>query len=319
MKSISRFIWIVCFVSTAAIVKGQENKGDSFRLQVNPQAVNFIVMGDWGRNGEDHQKTVAAQMGKTAAEASVDFIVSTGDNFYPLGVISEFDSHWKYSYEDIYTAFSLQWDWHPVLGNHDYGANPEAQINYSKISRRWQMPARYYTKRFNIQGDTTQQVLIAFIDTTPLINNYYSGSGHHVHDQDSAAQKVWLEKVLADPSPNIKWKFVVGHHPMYTGGSRTESKDTQSIRRVLQPLLVKYSVDAYLAGHEHSLQHMLSSKVNHFISGAASERTPAKMLPISKFSASEYGFMLFSILANKAIVQVINDQGKILYTTTLSK
>ncbi|RAW00014.1 metallophosphoesterase [Pseudochryseolinea flava] len=304
-------------VFCACTLFAQTKKTNS--LQANPQAVNFIVMGDWGRNGEDHQKPVAAQMGKVAAEASVDFIVATGDNFYPLGVISEFDPHWKYSYEDIYTAFSLQWDWHPVLGNHDYGANPEAQVNYSKISRRWQMPARYYSKKFAIQGDTTQQILIAFIDTTPLIKSYYSGNGHHVHDQDSTAQKQWIEKTLADPSPNIKWKFVVGHHPMYTGGGRTDSKDTKSIRRVLQPLLVKYSVDAYLAGHEHSLQHMQVGDVDHFVSGAASERTPVKMLPISKYSASEYGFMLFSILPDKALVQVIDHEGKIIYRTELLK
>jgi len=290
-------------------------------LQVNPQALNFIVMGDWGRNGEDHQREVATQMGKTAAEASVDFIIATGDNFYPKGVISEFDPHWKYSYEDIYTAFSLQWDWHPVLGNHDYGANPDAQVAYSKISRRWQMPARYYSKKFILNDDTTQQVLIAFIDTCPLIKGYYSGNGHAVHDQDSTAQKIWLEKLLSNPSPNIKWKIVVGHHPMYTGGSRTENHDVRSIRRSLQPMFDRYKVDAYLAGHEHSLQHIAgpNKSVNHFISGAASERTPVRMLPASEFAVSEYGFMLFSAMPDKILVQVIDFKGSILYTTSIVK
>jgi hypothetical protein len=290
------------------------------KLQKNSQAINFIVMGDWGRNGEDHQRQVAKQMGITAAEASVDFIIATGDNFYPKGVISEYDPHWKYSYEDIYTAFSLQWDWYPVLGNHDYGANPDAEVAYSKISRRWQMPGRYYTKRFNLNGDTTQQLLIAFIDTTPLIKSYYAGNGHNVHSQDSTAQKVWLEKVLSNTSPNIKWKMVVGHHPMYTGGGRTQSDDTKSIRRVLLPLFEKYNVDAYLAGHEHSLQHIEPIPGLHqFISGAASEHTPSRMLDISKFAASEYGFMLFSATSENVVVQVIDYTGKILYTTTLKK
>jgi len=315
-------IFLLLLITLSTLVsEAQTEKNQSAKLQVNPQALNFIVMGDWGRNGEDHQKEVAVQMGKTAAKGSVDFIIATGDNFYPKGVISEFDPHWKYSYEDIYTAFSLQWDWYPVLGNHDYGANPDAQVAYSKISRRWQMPARYYSKKFNLEGDTTKQVVIAFIDTTPLIKGYYSGNGHAVHGQDSTAQKQWLEKVLADPSPNVKWKIVVGHHPMYTGGGRTESHDTKSIRRILEPLFEKYRVDAYLAGHEHSLQHIAgpSKNVNHFISGAASERTPARMLPNSKFAVSEYGFMLFSVLRDKMLVQVIDYQGRILYTTTVVK
>ncbi len=80
------------------------------KLQTVPNSLNFIVMGDWRRVGEDHQKPVAAQMGKTAKEAGADFVIATGDNFYPKGVVSEHDPLWKYSFEDIYTAFSLQRD-----------------------------------------------------------------------------------------------------------------------------------------------------------------------------------------------------------------
>ena len=117
-----------------------------------PKALNFIVMGDWGRNGADHQREVAVQMGKTANRIQSQFTISTGDNFYPSGVISEWDPLWRYSYEDIYTDFRLQWDWYPVLGNHDYKSNPEAQVKYSQISRRWRMPSRYYSKLFSIPG-----------------------------------------------------------------------------------------------------------------------------------------------------------------------
>lgn len=312
------WIAILIFIQSNVLF-AQEVAPRGAQVQVNQKAINFIVMGDWGRNGEGHQKAVALQMGKTAAEASVDFIISTGDNFYPKGVISEFDPHWKYSYEDIYTAFSLQWDWHPVLGNHDYGANPDAQVAYSSVSRRWQMPARYYTKEFSMNGDTTQKLLIVFIDSTPLIKSYYKAKGHHVQDQDSTAQKIWLEKVLATASANVKWKLLVGHHPMYTGGGRTEADDTKSIRRILEPLCKKYTVDAYLAGHEHSLQYIITPglMVNHFISGAASERTPVRMLANSKFAASQYGFMLFSVTPNKMVVQVIDEKGAILYTTDI--
>lgn len=311
-----KFITILLCVSLYSHLHAQTKK---IPLLVDKDAINFILMGDWGRNGEDHQKEVAMQMGKIAAEASVDFIVSAGDNFYPRGVASEFDPLWKYSYEDIYTAFSLQWDWYPVLGNHDYGSNPEAQIKYSSISRRWQMPSRYYSKKFAINGDTTNQLLIAFIDTCPLIPYYYNGNGHAVHDQDSTKQKVWLEKLLKE-NQHVKWKLVVGHHPMFTGGSRTENADTRAVRGSLLPLLERYHVDAYLAGHEHSLQHIGPiGHVHHFISGSASEKTQARLLPISKFAASEYGFMLFSIKSDLLTVQVVDYTGNIIYITTLSK
>ncbi|MDJ1467896.1 purple acid phosphatase family protein [Xanthocytophaga flava] len=291
-------------------------------LTKHPDALNFLVMGDWGRNGEDHQKPVATQMGKVAKTLSTDFIIATGDNFYPSGVISEHDPLWKYSFEDIYTDFSLQWDWYPVLGNHDYKSNPDAQVAYSKISRRWKMPARYYSKIFSIHGDTTKQVLIAFIDTNPLIPQFYKGEySNATIGQDSTAQKRWLEGVLANNSPTIKWKVVVGHHPLFTATQkRRESYDTRAVRASLKSVLDKYKVDAYLCGHDHDLQHLLpEGKTHYFVSGSASEKTEIGTLPISKLALSEYGFMAFSVTDKKLYVQVINHEGNIVYTTELTK
>lgn len=261
-------------------------------------------------------------MAKAAGTLYTDFIISTGDNFYPSGVVSEHDPLFKYSFEDIYTDFRLQWDWYVVLGNHDYKSNPDAQVAYSKISRRWKMPSRYYSKKFEINGDTTQQILIAFIDTNPLIEEFYSNSeyGPNVRSQDSAAQKQWLNKVLSDPSKNVRWKIVVGHHPLFTGGSRKNGYDTKRINTSLKSILDKNGVDIYLAGHEHSLQHIApKGKTHYFISGAASEKTPAELLPESKMAASEYGFMVFSISKNEIFVQTIDSNGKVIYKTSIAK
>jgi len=285
-------------------------------------SLNFIAMGDWGRNGADHQKQVAAQMGIAAADLNAQFIISTGDNFYPSGVISEYDPLFKYSFEDIYTAFSLQWDWYPILGNHDYKSNPDAQVAYSKISRRWKMPARYYSKKFPINGDQSQQILIVFIDTNPLIPEFYNNSeyGPNVKGQDTTAQKKWLNKVLSDPSPDIKWKIVVGHHPIFTGGSRTNTYDTKAVRSTLKPILDKYNVDVYLAGHEHSLQYIKpTGKTHYFISGAASEKTPVKFIDDMEMGASTYGFLTFSIHKDELLMRAINDEGEIIYSTSIKK
>ncbi|MCU7551163.1 tartrate-resistant acid phosphatase type 5 family protein [Chitinophagaceae bacterium LB-8] len=297
------------------------NRKDSM-LTKKDSVLNFLVLGDWGRNGADHQKEVAVQMGKTAAALYASFIISTGDNFYPSGVISEQDPLFKYSFEDIYTAFSLQWDWYSILGNHDYKSNPDAQVAYSKISRRWKMPARYYAKTFAINFDTTRQVLIAFIDTNPLIPEFYKNPeyGPNVRTQDSTAQKKWLEEVLSNPSKNIKWKIVVGHHPIYTGGSRTEGYDTKAVYRSLKGILDRYQVDVYLSGHEHSLQHILpNGKTHHFISGSASEKTPVRLIPESLMVASEYGFLTFSVTDNEMLVQAIDYTGKVIYKTSIKK
>lgn len=287
-----------------------------------PSTLNFIAMGDWGRNGADHQKQVAKQMGVTAADVKANFIISTGDNFYPSGVISAQDPSFKYSFEDIYTDFSLQWDWYPVLGNHDYKSNPDAQVDYSKISRRWKMPARYYAKKFPINGDLNNQVLIAFIDTNPLIPEFYSNAeyGPNVKGQDTTAQKRWLIKTLSDTDPAIKWKIVVGHHPIYTGGSRTDAYDTKAVRASLKSIFEMYAVDIYLTGHEHSMQYIKpAGKTHYFISGAASEKTAVKLITDAEMVASDYGFMLFSVSKDQLRMQTINDQGEIIYSTLIKK
>lgn len=317
------FLFIYCSLQAQVLLKTpSEATPPTKTLTKDASSLNFIAMGDWGRNGADHQKQVAQQMGITATDVKAQFIISTGDNFYPSGVISEHDPLFKYSFEDIYTAFSLQWDWYPVLGNHDYKSNPDAQVAYSKISRRWKMPARYYAKKFPINGDLNNQVLIAFIDTNPLIPEFYKNSeyGPNVKGQDTTQQKRWLAKVLSDEDPSIRWKIVVGHHPMYTGGSRTDGYDTKAIRSSLKPVFDRYGVDVYLTGHEHSLQYIKpEGKTHHFISGAASEKTPVKLIDNAQMVASVYGFMLFSVGKDLIRIQTINDEGEIIYNTIIKK
>ncbi len=99
------------------------------------------------------------------------FVVAVGDNFYENGVASVEDKHWKQSFENVYTASSLQVPWYVILGNHDYHANCDAQIAYSKISPRWKMPARYYMQSHQIDKDVTADFF--YLDTTPMMRVYY--------------------------------------------------------------------------------------------------------------------------------------------------
>ncbi len=292
-------------------------------LRTPNNAIHFIVVGDWGRQGEYNQSEVAAQMANASVSLNADFIISTGDNFYPDGVKSVWDTKWKTSFEDIYKHFSLQKKWYVVLGNHDYRSNPQAQIEYSNISSRWQMPSRYYTKKFKINDDSTQQVQLIFLDTSPFIKSYYSNEEYakNVYVQDSSAQIRWLDSLLSYKSTTIKWKIVVGHHPLYSGGKRINSKDTKDLNVLLKPLFDKYNVDVYLNGHEHHLEHVKPQGVTHyFTSGAGSEVRPVKIFPKDgKFAAEKAGFMTFSITSDSLIMYTIDKMGKIIYNATIKK
>lgn len=292
-------------------------------LAIPDSALNFLVVGDWGRCGEYFQKEVAEQMSFASISGEADFIVSTGDNFYPNGVASIDDPLWDKSYENVYTQFSLQKDWYVVLGNHDYRINPEAEVEYSKKSARWIMPSRYYSVKLAINGDTSSKALFVFIDTTPFIEKYYSDLvyGKMVKTQDTSAQRIWLSSVLADTDPNIKWKFVVGHHPLYTSGKRSKSAETLQLRKLMAPIFKQYNVDAYLCGHEHQLEYIKpEGRTHYFISGAGSETREVKdILTESKFTAADHGFMLLSLTKQKLKMQVINWQGRILFNSSFSQ
>ncbi len=282
----------------------------------------FIVFGDWGRNGEDNQKKVAREMGVVAKKFKPEFIISTGDNFYPDGVRSTRDHSWLASYEDIYTAHSLQTDWYVVLGNHDYGGDPQAEIDYSMVDRKWNMPARYYSKIFYINGDTTQGLMFVFLDTTPFLTEYYNnGEKTHVQGQDTAAQRLWLENTLRDAPPNIKWKLVFGHHPVYTGGGRMNAVETGEMKKLFKPIFEKYHVNAYICGHDHNLQYIKPQGYTYyFVSGAGSELSKTVVHPEGGvFAKAENGFMTFSISNNSMLVNVISYTGEKLFTTTLKR
>lgn len=293
-------------------------------ITVPEKALSFIAMGDWGRNGEYQQKEVAQQMGITAKQFDASFIVATGDNFYPSGVASTQDYSWTASFENMYTAHALQTDWYVTLGNHDYKGNIQAEIDYSKISRRWHMPSAYYAKKIAINDDKSNGVLLLVcIDTSPFISQYYSSDDHrdNIVKQDTAAQRVWIEHTLADTDPNIKWRIVVGHHPAYTGGKRIKSKDTEEINHLLKPVFDKYKVDAYICGHEHNLQYIKpAGNTHYFVSGAGSETTPVIQYPeIGKYALSINGFMVFSLTNATMLVQLIDENGKLLYKTNIAK
>ena len=274
-------------------------------------SLHFMAIGDWGRNGEYDQLEVAKQMGEWGAKNPNNFVISVGDNFYPKGVISENDPLWHYSFESIYTAHSLQCDWFPVLGNHDYLADPDAQLRYSKVSRRWNMPARYYSKEVNLKGKG--KVLFVMIDTDPML---FEDKKEYCDKQMS-----WITDTLKNASADVKWKIVVGHHPYYTVGPRIKNYDTLTVRKALAQVFEDHKVDVYLSGHDHSLQHLKPAGFTHqFISGAGSELTPVTSgIPYSRFQASEHGFMYFSVDESRLNVKAINYGGKVLYDTMLTK
>lgn len=284
----------------------------------------FLVLGDFGRVGNYYQHEVARDMGHAVIGADAEFVVSVGDNFYPNGVTSTQDYHWISSFEKIYNDPSLYTDWYVALGNHDYRGSIQAQIDYTNLSRRWNMPSPYYSRTFELANN--EKLLLIVMDTNPYIDGYHEDPAKYpdLQKQDTLAQRAWLVQQLSTDDPSVTWKIVVGHHPMYSGGKRKESKDTQLFENRFADFFDKHGVDAYICGHEHDLQIIKPKgrKTVQFLSGAASEVRPTGNREGTLFAAAEPGFMLFSILNNKMLVQAIGSNttgAKVLHKYELSK
>jgi len=312
------FVRTLFVASQTAVVGGLVSK-NLYAADPAGQSLNFAVIGDWGRHGRTDQMQVATQMGIACQNAAASFIVSVGDNFYETGVTSTTDPQFQKSFENVYTAQSLQAPWHVILGNHDYCANCDAQLEYAKSHPRWNMPARYYSQVHPIGGfiaNTAKapRVEIFYIDTSPFIVAYKQ---HHliapnIANQNTAQQLQWLEQALA--ASNAQWKFVMGHHPIYSSG--IAHGDQPEIIEHILPLLQKYKVNAYFAGHDHDLEHLKVGNLDLIISGAGSENRPVKTPGTSPFSRAVSGFMMTSVTAKAVQFQFIDNLGNLLYTAS---
>jgi tartrate-resistant acid phosphatase type 5 len=280
------------------------------QLVVLPNALHFIVIGDWGRKGISGQQVLAEQLGKTAEKVGAQFVISTGDNFYPIGVESTSDQHWFSSFENVYSHPSLNIDWYPVLGNHDYLGNEQAELDYTLISNRWKMPRRYYSIQKELTGHPPVHFL--FLDTSPFETAYYSDAAYQneIAGQDTSAQKDWLMHEL---TKEATWKIATGHHPLHSGGMRRDL--TGSMRQAFESVFREHEVDIYFCGHEHDLQVISPSQEDplYVVSGAGSELRPTGYLPSSLFAASVQGFVVCSVKANSLLIQVVDAQGKCIY------
>jgi acid phosphatase len=280
-------------------------------LEKDNNSFRFIVMGDWGKNGQSAQQDVADWMGVAAAQIGAKCVLALGDNFYPSGVASPEDPQWWFSYENVYRSHSLNIPWYAILGNHDYGGNTKAQMEYSKKSRRWNMPAPYYTVK---QGD----VRFVFIDTNPFVKGYQNNRATYpdLAAQDTTRQLQWIDSVLTNSKE--KWKIVLGHHPVYSVGDHGNQPE---LHTQLKPLLEKHKVQAYFCGHDHNLQyhHLPTSTVHYFLSGAAgAEHTPILTKQTGTiFAKSTNGFMTVQVNKDNMVVHLIDDKGKVLYKATV--
>ena len=285
---------------------------------VSSAQMRLLVANDLGRNGYYEQKPIAERMGKMAGELDVEAVLALGDIHHFMGVESVNDPLWMTNYELIYSHPELQIPWYPILGNHEYRGNTQAVLDYSNVSRRWQMPARYYSKVFEEDGATLR---VVFIDTTPLIGKYHKDSLDYpsVPQQDAKKQLAWLEEELSGAKED--WVVVVGHHPIYAHTTKSESERKDMQKRV-DPILRRHNVDMYICGHIHNFQHIKpqGTSIDYVVNSAGSlARSKVEAIEGTVFASGEAGFSILSFTKDELCLDLINGKGKTIHSVKRTK
>lgn len=267
--------------------------------------LQFTALGDFGTGGSGQRDVASGMTAKTRVDP-IEFVLLLGDNFYENGVASVNDKQFQAKFEDVYNSPSLQVPFYAVLGNHDYRSNAEAQVEYAGLSKRWKMPARYYTFAQTIDDSTEVQFFA--LDTNPIAAG----------DSQGAEQIAWLKSEL-DKS-RARWKIVFGHHPLYSGGHHGNDQETLTMRAQLEPLL-EPAIDLYLSGHDHDQQFIkpAGKHLHHLVSGAGAKCRDVEWKDDTIYAGTNLGFAWFRLSHRELLVEFLTATGKVDYAHVIAK
>lgn len=226
------------------------------------ESVEFAVLGDFG-SGLEQEALVA----KMIAEWNVDFIITTGDNYYSAAGGSGLDQL-DNSVGAFYCSFLK-----------DTGT-PDSGIIDCPADRQSAAGNRFFPSIGNHERTDLQNGLSDYLDYFDLpgagiANNsgeerYYDFVQGPVHffvlDSDSAlqeaddmvAQKAWLARELARSTSS--WQVVTFHHAAY-------SSARHGSRAAMQWPFAAMGVDAVFQGHDHTYERIHQDGIIYFVSG----------------------------------------------------
>jgi hypothetical protein len=246
-------------------------------LPLKEGSVRFMVVGDTG-TGTRQQQQLADLMVKYRQVFPFEFALMMGDNMYGGEKAEDYKLKFENVYKQLLDAKVL---FYATLGNHD------------------ESNQRFYAK-FNMNGEEYYRFKKGNIAFYSLNSNYMD-----------ARQLKWLEAELAKDTS--EWKIAFFHHPPYSSGGKHGSET--KLREVIEPIFLKYGVNAVFAGHEHFYERIKPQKgIYYFISGAGGKLREGDVKENSPLTEKAYdkdmSFMLLEVVKDQLHFQVISRTGE---------
>lgn len=283
MKKYNIALSIITFLSLVSFNNYSDAKPS------NDGKIRFVAVGDTG-TGAIKQYDVAKGMKEKCDKDGCDFGLLLGDNIYTNGVKDINDPQFITKFEKPYK--DLDFKFYLTLGNHDYRDNVQAQIDYTKKSKKWVMPDKVYSfSKGNID--------FFCIDT----------------NVPTKAQADKVEKMVSQSK--ARWKVVFGHHPRYTNGVY---KDATGALANLIDKATCGKADIYLCGHEHTKQHLKKTcGTEYLVVGTGAGLRKVGVGKNTLFARSSYGFSWFEVDEHSMHFQIIDSKGNVEYEHTIKK
>jgi predicted MPP superfamily phosphohydrolase len=206
-----------------------------------------------------------------------DFVIMLGDNIYGGSKPADFERKFAVPYKPFLDAGVK---FYASLGNHD---------NTNE---------RFY-KPFNMNGESYYTYKKGNVRFFVLNSNYMDPK-----------QSAWLETQLRDAGKG-DWKICYFHHPLYS--SARFHGPSVDLRQLLEPLFIKYGVDAVFAGHDHVYERVNPQHgIYYFTEGASGELRAgnlARSAITDKGFDTDRSFMLIEIAGDEMHFQTISRTG----------
>ena len=202
-------------------------------LPLRDSSVRFLVLGDTG-TGDRAQYEVGALAELYRQVVRFPFAIMLGDNMYGTERPQDYVNKFERPFAALLKA---NVEFHASLGNHDD-------------------PNQRFYKPFNLGGERYRTFKRNSVRFFVLDSNYMDPT-----------QLQWLEKELA--ASGSDWKIAYFHHPLYTSATRGPQVE---LRKVQEPLFVKYGVEVVFTGHEHLYERSKPQKgITYFVAGGSAK------------------------------------------------
>jgi len=228
-----------------------------------------------------------------------DFIVTTGDNNYPLGSSTTIDENigqyfheFIYPYKGNYGTGAEFNRFFPALGNHDWDSeNAKPFLDYFSLPSN----ERYY-------DFVWEPVHILIVDS-----DWREPDGIGL----SSAQAAWLKEGLE--SSSTLWRIVVMHVPPFSSAYHDSEV-------ALQWPFQDWGANAVISGHNHVYERLEIDGLVYFVNGLEGDfkypfRTPIAGSEVRYNQA--HGAMLLEASSEQLLFKFINISGEIIDTYSI--